>query len=248
MFSDIEFCMKRTQRVYFHGSVGVKTHLDESRMVIWINLNDLIEDIALPLSEELEFLESEEGKEFAKGLGIHVQTMFDSKGMEYFNMFIPHYSLNDYLYSIQVEGLQADVIGNLRAYRQGFAVEVNAFWTEFSKSVASVDDLDLRRALWIRDKTKVGMISKRLSEANNVSEDVYKHRIQQFCFGLMGKPVCPTSSLNGKEFDFYRLAEACYVDACKNYLDNGGDPTNANRNVEDKLQMYFEQVFMALRA
>lgn len=244
---EIEFCLKRTQRVYFDGAVGVKTHLDETRQVVWVNLNDLMEDIGLPIESEIEWFESEGGSVFATNIGLHVQKMFNDKGEEYYNMFIPHMAINDYLYNRPVENLPPDIVGNLLAYRRGFAVELDKFWRGYSKTVDSADAFDLRRLLWLRGHDKLKMAARSIEDAGVTTAVRIAERIRWFSFNLLNKKVGPMSSLTDGEMDLYRLIESCYVDNILIRVKRGEDPREILPHVEKTLDMYLGHAWRVLK-
>ena len=245
---EIEFCVKRTQRVHLIGSTGVRTHLDESRQIVWINLNDLIDDLGISLTDELEYFKSDGGLELAKSLQIHTQTHYPSMAEPETCMYIPHYNINDYLYNISTANVKPDVYGNIDCYRQSFAVEVDRFWRDFSKTTASAADLDLRRQLWIRDRDKVTIVGNMLVSRKVVKTvDAFAGRLREFAFRLLNRPVGPTSSLRDNEFDFYRIIESSYLNIVRNHILNGGNPDMAMKTAETALTTYLKDAFVVLR-
>ena len=239
---------KRAERVTFEGPIGVRTHLDESKQIIWVNLNDLIDDIGIPIHDELNWLNTDGGEVFGRNIGLTIQRVVSDLGEPSECLYIPHYSINDYLYNRPMENLPPDVGANLQAYRRGFAVEVDRFWKEFSKTIASVDTFDISRLLWVR---AVERIEKVMAELNHRgvfnAEHAVKH-IQRFVYMLLERTtIVPTSELSEREMDALRMFNGIYIDQVIRRLNRGEDPSQVMQATEVSMEKYLGDVFKLLR-
>ena len=239
---------RKAERIVYEGLVGVRTHLDESKQIIWINLNDLIDDIGIPIHDELNWLNSDGGEVFAKNIGLTIQRVISDLGEVGECLYIPHYSINDYLYNRPMENLAPDVASNLHSYRRGFAIEVDRFWKEFSKTIASVDTFDISRLLWIRAVERIEKVMAELNYRGVFNADHAVKRIQQFVYVMLGRRVVvPTSELSEREMDALRLLNGVYIDQVIRRLHRGEDPSQVLHQTEESMVKYMGDVFRLLK-
>lgn len=239
---------RKAERVIYEGLVGVRTHLDESKQIIWVNLNDLLDDIGIPVHDELNWLNTAGGEVFGNHIGLTIQRTVSDLGEVSECLYIPHYSINDYLYNRPMENLAPDVGANLQSYRRGFAIEVDRFWKEFSKSIASVDTFDISRLLWIRAVERIEKVMAELNYRGVFNSDHTVRRIQRFVYAMLGRQVVvPTSELSEREMDALRLLNGVYIDQVIRRLHRGEDPSQVLHATEGTMVKYMGDVFRLLK-
>lgn len=137
---------RRIEQMTFDG-LPIRMFIDEHGICIWVAFKDIIENIGLSLNGEHDRFTY--APELWEALRLTTMKAYTPDGRGTSEIFIPHQTLNDYLYSIDLNGLPATAVGNLKTMREDLLVSINKFWTEKSKSdsLSTMDPLALRRAV-----------------------------------------------------------------------------------------------------
>lgn len=215
---------RRGEHVSIDGGPGVVTFLEETGSTVFVDMRSLIEQIGLPLAEESRRLQDDTGLVTALGITFDF-TYLD--GYKQNSLFCPLDNINDYLYSIPINSLRADVAGNVQHYRQRFAIEADRHWSRLEKSEAASNPLDWSKMIIGQRRYQVTQAVKPLDgEASAV-------------FGLCVRAACfapkPTDMMDNRELDIYALSLSLALDVLRFCVENGQDFETALQYIQDGL-------------
>lgn len=218
---------RRGEHVSIDGGPGVVTFLEETGSTVFVDMRSLIEQIGLPLAEESRRLQDDTGLVTALGITFDF-TYLD--GYKQNSLFCPLDNINDYLYSIPINSLRADVAGNVQHYRQRFAIEADRHWSRLERSEAVTNPLDWPKAIIHQRRYQVTQAVKPLDgEATHVFD---------LCIRAAAGVPKPTDSLDARELDLLSLSLSLSLDVLRFCIENGQDFETALQYIKDGLEQH----------
>jgi len=219
---------RRAEYVSLDSGPGVSTFLDETGEMVFVDMRSLMEQIGLPLLAESDRLSGDEV--LVRALQISKDFSYNG-GIKQNSLFIPLANINDYLYSIPIQTLKADVAGNLAEYRQRFMVEADRHWSRLEKSQASQHALDWRRLLVNHNRYQLGQVVKAL---DGDATEIIQLCLREVNFGAM----TPIDNLDARQLDMINLALTLCTDVVVFCVENGQDFDTAMQYIREGIEKH----------
>jgi len=219
---------RRAEYVSLDSGPGVSTFLDETGEMVFVDMRSLMEQIGLPLLAESDRLSGDEV--LVRALQISKDFSYNG-GIKQNSLFIPLANINDYLYSIPIQTLKADVAGNLTEYRQRFMVEADRHWSRLEKSQASQHALDWRRLLVNHNRYQLGQVVKAL---DGDATEIIQLCLREVNFGAM----TPIDNLDARQLDMINLALTLCTDVVVFCVENGQDFDTAMQYIREGIEKH----------